>query len=227
MISEQKLKYHREYFKQYYGSEFKYGQGTEVILDVLNRYGRGGKWLDLSGGTNTFFWSIALNNISDVTVMDIDEEAGIVLNEIREQRFANGCYEFALRKYKKEPEDIYSIPISFVKADILSDNIEKYTLQKFDIITQFGLWGLLKDENVYLQKIKDAEKRLKHDGILISANWTFEGELIKKRGYDNGYLQKSLIEEFCEREGFDLLFLDEIKIQNDSEYSKVLIYVLR
>ena len=220
------IKYHREYFKKYYGNDFIPGQGIEEILSVIYQYGKKGTWLDLGAGTNSFFWRIPFTDISFMTLMDKDLEAYVILNEIKSCKYDKGCYQFALRRFNKKPEDIFATPVEFIEADLLKYSISRYTSKHYNNITQFGLWGLLKSSDEYLLKIKDAVSMLEIEGVLISANWIFEGRLIEERGYNNKYLRKDMIENFCKSEGLRLKYLEKISIKGDPDYSHILLYVI-
>ena len=55
-----------EYFNNYYGSPFKKEQGTEEILDVINKYSKDGTLIDFGSGSNIYFWLTAFKNINNV-----------------------------------------------------------------------------------------------------------------------------------------------------------------
>lgn len=226
-MDSKKIAYHRQYFREYYGNDYIPSQGTDRILETINKYNQGGAWLDLGGGTNTYFWSIAFDSISQITMIDIDREAFFVLNEVRKNSFQEGCYGYAFNKFKREPDVIYSRPVEFIAGDLLKKNIGHLVSGKYDTITQFGLWGLLDTADIYLEKMQDAITHLNENGVLIGANWVFSEELSRKRGYNNYYLSETLIVDYCLKSGLDVLYSEMCNIENDKNYRKVLIYAIK
>lgn len=221
------LEYHWKYFFEYYGNDFKENQGTEVILDVLATYSIAGNWLDLGGGSNSYFWSAAMNKLSNITVIDKDIEAKIVTESIKKQQYHKGCFKYVMDRYKKTPNDIYNIPLQFIVGDLFNNPINMFTDTSYNTITQFGLWGLLKNKDKYISKLEEAYNKLSHGGVLIGANWIFEDPLIVKRGYDNKYLDIKMIEELSKERKYKLCFAKEIQIKDDPNYSKVIIYAIK
>src|SRR5918997_4884099 len=67
-VDSASLSYFTIYAQKNYSGPLVFGMGTEHILDALDRWGRGGAWLDLGGGTPTLFWCCALNTVQWVTV---------------------------------------------------------------------------------------------------------------------------------------------------------------
>lgn len=225
-MNSERIQYHRKYFEDYYGNEFIPGQGIEEIFDAIYKFGQNGTWLDLGGGTNTYFWRIPFKTVELITSMDIDEEAFLVLNEIRSKMYNDGCYKYAFNLFSKDVNEVYNTPLKFIQADLLNQSIESYTKTKYDNITQFGLWGLLKTKEQYLYKLNEAIDVLNKNGVLICANWVWRIKLTKKRGYDNSYLTKKLIEEYCTANRKKLLYITDIFLNSDPEYSHVIIYVI-
>ena len=71
------LEYEKQlkYFNEYYGAEFKFNQGTEQILDMINNYSISGTLIDFGSGSNIYFWLAAFNNIKNIKCVDISREA--------------------------------------------------------------------------------------------------------------------------------------------------------
>ena len=221
------LEEHWNYFSRYYGSDFIPNQGTEQILDAISHYSVSGSWLDLGGGSNSYFWLAAMKNITDVTVIDKDIEACIVLSRIRSMLYCKGCYKYVMDRYNVNPHDLYNTPLTYIAGDLFSFPLNVYTQNRYDIITQIGLWGLLKSSTEYLQKLAEACAFLNSGGVLISANWIFEEPLITRRGYNNKYLNCKMIKDFAETTNKELCYIEEVPIYGDPLYSKVFIHVIR
>lgn len=221
------LNYHWNYFYKYYGSDFKEKQGTEIILGILNEYSVPGAWLDLGGGSNSYFWLSAMNQIREITVIDKDIEAKIVMDSIKEQKYYKGCYKYVMDMFDKSPDNVYSIPLKFIVGDLFNNSLDVYVPSCFNTITQFGLWGLLKNSDDYISKLGEACSKLAPGGVLIGANWIFEGQLITSRGYNNKYICVNLLKEFSAKSNYKLCFAEEVEVEGDPNYSRVLIYVIK
>ena len=63
------------YYRQYYGSEFKAGQGLDEITDIISFYSKPGTWADLGGGTSSMIWLPAFNQIYKAYCIDKYPEA--------------------------------------------------------------------------------------------------------------------------------------------------------
>lgn len=221
-INSKKLDFHRNYFETSYKQDFKEGQGLEEILSVIKTYACGGNWLDLGCGVNPYLWMIPMQEEVNLTCVDIDEEVQIVIDEIKENKFNQGCYKYAFDNFAKfSPNEIYSRPYTFISKDLLNEEI--IFNDKYHLITQFGLLGLLDDEFRFLQKSKELLSNLSKGGVYIGANWIYS----KKMQKSNDYLTIELIKKVASTNNCSLLYFSEVNIQNDDKFDKVVIYVMK
>lgn len=214
-----------EYFNNYYGSPFRKEQGTDKILDVINKYSKDGTLVDFGSGSNIYFWLTAFKNITSALCVDISKEAFYINEQIRKKELYPQSCEYALDKYNKSFEDVLKIKIDYLIHDILKSSID--ITKKYDNVTQFGLLGLCKNEKEYTSNLKKIYSLISSDGILIGANWHFSALYRDKKCFNNNYLSEQLIYSFAENNNCSVLFNRMIPIKNDENYESVLVYVLK
>ena len=108
--------------------------------------------------------------------------------------------------------------------DLLSEDIVFDC--KFDNITQFGLLGLLRDEDEFIKKTRDIMNALKRNGVYIGVNWIFSKIYQKKMGFSNEYISERLLSNI-ETRSIKLIYYEEVEIKNDPNYDKCIIYVIK
>lgn len=208
------------YYRKYYGAEYRYGQGLDEITDIISHYSKQGTWLDLGGGTSTIIWLPAFNGIKKVYTMDKFEEAFYVQKMIRKEA-PSGCYQHILDRYGKSYKSLSRIPIEFMQADLLENiNIPL----SCDNVTQFGLLGLCSSKEQYFRQLDCFISLMNLDAVFIGANWILSKEYRLERHIDNTYIKVGLIKEWVETRGRKLLEETMIQIQNDRNYDSVLVY---
>ena len=69
-IDKEEYKKQLKYFNDYYGSPFREGQGTEEILELINKYACNGTLIDFGSGSNIYFWLLAFKNIEKVEIFE-------------------------------------------------------------------------------------------------------------------------------------------------------------
>lgn len=79
-LDEKKIKYFKKYFTSYYNEFFIEGQGTEEICEMLLKFSKGGRWLDVGAGPCTLFWALMLNSITEIDCSEISKEGLFVLD---------------------------------------------------------------------------------------------------------------------------------------------------
>lgn len=209
------------YYRKYYGAEYRYGQGLDEITDIIFHYSKQGTWIDLGGGTSTIIWLPAFNNIKKVYTVDNFEEAFYVQEVVRKE-IPSGCYQHILERYGKSYETLMGIPIEFMQVDLLGTiNIQL----NCDNVTQFGLLGLCSDKTQYFRQLDQFTSLMKPEAVFIGANWVFSKKYRIERHFDNTYIKVGLIKEWAESRGRMLLEERMIQIQNDRNYDSVLVYV--
>lgn len=208
------------YYRKYYGAEYRYGQGLDEITDIISRYSKQGTWIDLGGGTSSIIWLPAFNNIKKVYTVDKFEEAFYVQEMVRKET-PSGCYQHILDRYGKSYESLGCIPIEFMQADLL-DNINIQL--SCDNVTQFGLLGLCSSKEQYFCQLDQFVALMNPGAVFIGANWILSKEYRLERHLDNTYIKNGLIKDWAETRGRTLLEETMIQIQNDRNYDSVLVY---
>ena len=226
LLSKQKIDYHREYFKNSYQQPLRSNQGLDEILQAIKKYSRQGKWLDLGCGSNSFLWRIPMGKDIELTCVDIDLEAEIVLKEIKDERFKDGCYLYAFENYSNLTYDqVYSTPYKFIKQDLFQ---QKITFDEtYDMISQFGLLGLSYNIENFIEKSEEILQSLKSNGIYIGVNWIFSEELSNKKKFNNSFIDESLIQEVADKNGCAVLKIQKVHIEGDQNYDELILYVLQ
>lgn len=208
------------YYRKYYGDEYRYGQGLDEITDIISQYSKQGTWIDLGGGTSSVIWLPAFNNIKKVYTVDKFEEAFYVQEMVRKET-PSGCYQHILDRYGKSYENLSRIPIEFMQADLLENiNIQL----SCDNVTQFGLLGLCSSKEQYFCQLDQFVAFMNPGAVFIGANWVFSKKYRLERGLDNTYIKIGLIKDWTETRGRTLLEEKMIQIQNDKNYDSVLVY---
>lgn len=146
-----KLLVELEYYIKYYGSEFKPNQGLEVIIQVIRMYSKNGSWLDLGGGSNSPFWRMFFPKLDRIMCVDINPEAFLLSELIINEFIESPCYNQTRQMFGNRNGENSNIEIKYKRMDLLSEDIVFDC--KFDNITQFGLLGLLRDEDEFIKKL--------------------------------------------------------------------------
>lgn len=214
-----------EYFNLYYGSTFKTNQGTEEILDVVNKYSKDGKLIDFGSGSNIFFWLIAFKQINSVLCVDISKEAFYINERIKNKELYPVSCDYPLKKYDKNFEDVLKINVDYLICDVFKEDFKIKNL--YDNVTQFGLLGLCKTEEEYTRNLTKLLRLVNRDGVLIGANWCFSDSYANKMGFANKYLSEELIKRFAQKNNCNVLFNKMLTIDGDKNYNYVLTYVLK
>lgn len=225
LLDDKRLNYYHEYFRSNFNSDFQTGYGTELILDIINSLNDVENWIDIGGGTSTLFWSIPLKKVNQIYCNDLYAEAYYVLNEevLKQNNFPK-CYLDICEIYQINRKKLMSYKSKINKVyifDALSEwNIDKKT---FDLITQFGTFGLSPNAEAYLKSIQYSYSNLETKGHFIGANWLFNKEYAQIRGIDNSYLNERLISAFALENNCRILRNQFYPIK-DINYSGVLIW---
>ena len=213
-----------QYYINYYGNEFKAGQGLENIIDIIQMYTKSGTWLDLGGGSNTPFWKMFFPKLDKIVCMDINREAFLLSELIMNEFVESPCYKEG-RKMLRKPKYNDNVKIEYECSDLLSQEI--VFKEQFDNITQFGLLGLLVRAEDFLVKTREILNGLKNNGIYIGVNWIFSETYQKKMGFSNSYINKNLLLD-CEVVGeIEQIYYREVQIHGDPNYDKCIIYVMK
>lgn len=224
-IDKEEYKKQLKYFNDYYGSPFREGQGTEEILELINKYACNGTLIDFGSGSNIYFWLLAFKNIEKVLCVDISKEAFFLDEQIRRKElYPNSC-EYVIKKYDKNFDDTLKIRVDYLICDVLHSSINNTI--KYNNVSQFGLLGLCRSEKEYISNLKKLYNLLEKDGTLLGANWCFSELYSKMMGFNNNYLSEKMIQDFSKKQNCKILVVKKVPIANDQNYDSVLIYAIK
>ena len=224
-IDKEEYKKQLKYFNDYYGSPFREGQGTEEILELINKYACNGTLIDFGSGSNIYFWLLAFKNIEKVLCVDISKEAFFLNEQIRRKElYPNSC-EYVIKKYDKNFDDTLKIRVNYLICDVLHSSINNTI--KYNNVSQFGLLGLCRSEKEYISNLKKLYNLLEKDGTLLGANWCFSELYSKMMGFNNNYLSEKMIQDFSKKQNCKILVVKKVPIANDQNYDSVLIYAIK
>ncbi len=224
-IDKEEYKKQLKYFNDYYGSPFREGQGTEEILELINKYACNGTLIDFGSGSNIYFWLLAFKNIEKVLCVDISKEAFFLNEQIRRKElYPNSC-EYVIKKYDKNFDDTLKIRVDYLICDVLHSSINNTI--KYNNVSQFGLLGLCRSEKEYISNLKKLYNLLEKDGTLLGANWCFSELYSKMMGFNNNYLSEKMIQDFSKKQNCKILVVKKVPIANDQNYDSVLIYAIK
>ena len=224
-IGKEEYKKQLKYFNDYYGSPFREGQGTEEILELINKYACNGTLIDFGSGSNIYFWLLAFKNIEKVLCVDISKEAFFLNEQIRRKElYPNSC-EYVIKKYDKNFDDTLKIRVDYLICDVLHSSINNTI--KYNNVSQFGLLGLCRSEKEYISNLKKLYNLLEKDGTLLGANWCFSELYSKMMGFNNNYLSEKMIQDFSKKQNCKILVVKKVPIANDQNYDSVLIYAIK
>lgn len=208
------------YYMNYYGSEYKENQGLSEILEMIKLYSKGGSWIDLGGGTNTALWRMAFKRLNKICSVDLYKE-NFLLSELIINYFEESdCYKMA--KKICNVNETNNLQITYEQKDLLNEKVE--FSEKYDNITQFGLLGLLRNQNDFCNKSKEIISIGSSGSIYIGANWIFSKSYAEEIGFPNSYINIQLIEKIAKETKSSILNIKNVKIHNDEKYDKVVVY---
>lgn len=224
-IDKEEYEKQLKYFNDYYGSPFREDQGTEEILELINKYACDGTLIDFGSGSNIYFWLLAFKNIEKVLCVDISKEAFFLNEQIRRKElYPNSC-EYVIKKYDKNFDDTLKIRVDYLICDVLHSSINNTI--KYNNVSQFGLLGLCRSEKEYISNLKKLYNLLEKDGTLLGANWCFSESYSKMMGFNNNYLSEKIIQDFSKKQNCKILVVKKVPIANDTNYDSVLIYAIK
>ena len=229
-LDEKEYQNQLRYFNQYYNDSFKHNQGTESVLEIIRKYCPSGKWLDVGCGSTTLFWSLMTKNISEIFCADLNVEALKILHDFVYSNDIPQCYIDVMNIYNLDKSTL-NANREKIKKYYSFNSLRNWPVQllqhEFDFITQFGVFGLSKTSEEYIQCFCNVRQALKVNGVCIGANWVLSKPYSNERGHDNSYISSDIIEEACKRYSLSLLHCGESKIENDKDYDKIIFWAVQ
>lgn len=221
----EKLNKHRNYLINSYKRDFISNQGIEHIFDMIHQYSVFGEWLDLGSGSCSIFWKIGSRVSNSILAVDLDPEIEIIIDELFREQFSEGCFKHFMNEYGVSPSELYSTQVRYEADELLDNDLSQY--RGYDMVTQFGLLGLCKNEDEFILKTNQILQTIKENGIYLAANWIFSKSYSKSKGFSNNYITIDLLKNFAFKHKLKVLEMKEIIIENDADYDKVIIYAFQ
>ncbi len=227
-LDEVKLSYYESYFHNNFNSHFEYNLGTDVLLNHIADMNTINNWIDLGAGASTLFWALPLKTVSNIYCNEVTVEPLYILNrEILSKKELPFCYYDVLNIYNREQfhlDYLKSRMNDFYIFDVMNE--WKINQVDFDLITQFGTFGLSKNKEMYIKCMNNAFDNLSVGGYMIGANWILKERYAKERGIDNHYLDISIVESFRKKNKCVVVDNQVVNIV-DNNYESVLIWCLK
>lgn len=218
-----RISQYEEYLRSNYYDRLVAGQGVEEIYALLSDAPAVETWLDVGCGVTTLFWSLGLDRASRIICADMYPEALHVL-----RRFVGGleippCYrDAALLRSKEEPFWARQIDWSYIAFDAFYP--WPFPANSFDLVSQFGCFGVAPDARVFSNAVAHATRVLKPGGRLIGANWRRRAtESSWSWGGANRFIDQCLLQQAVEGTGCHLVSGSLVRLSSKT-YDAVLVW---
>jgi SAM-dependent methyltransferase len=213
-----------EYWRRYYAEKFRSGLGTEDILAALMTIPPVATWVDLGCGSESMLWAIALR-ARHLVAVDMDPTRLEILGQFAELGRPRGVHTTALALCgHADLEDFLTRCRSLttrVRADCLTGSLpDDLTENTFDLVTQFGLLGLCRDDEHFTTRFAEIHRLLAPGGWIAGANW------VARNPRGRVELTQRLYRNAAASAGVKLLLLKRITIA-DPEFPAVWTYIGR
>ncbi|WP_418153242.1 class I SAM-dependent methyltransferase [Actinoalloteichus caeruleus] len=213
-----------EYWRRYYAEQFRFGLGTEDILAALMTIPPVQTWVDLGCGSESMLWAIALR-AQQLVAVDVDRTRLEILGQFAELAQPRGVHTTALALCgRAQPDDFLARCRSLVvrvRADCLDRSLPAdLTATTFDLVTQFGLLGLCRNDEHFTTRFAEIHRLLAPGGWTAGANW------VARDPRGRVELTHQLYQNAATQAGAHLLLLKRITIA-DPEFPAVWTYVGR
>ncbi|WP_327358354.1 class I SAM-dependent methyltransferase [Streptomyces sp. NBC_01304] len=221
------LAHYRGYFADFFHGDFCPGMGTEDILDTLAASDAKGDWLDLGAGPCTLFWSIALSDIRSIHSSDASPEALAVLRDVVEGEELPRAFEQVLERHGRDVGHLArmrSRMAGYHVFDAMRAWPDSFAEQRFDLITEFGLFGLSPTTDGYLACFERLSGHLRAGGKAIGADWIRSEPYIASAGHDNTYLTEELVAAAVGAAGLRLTSSRLCPIAGDELYDALIVW---
>ncbi|MFV2198487.1 hypothetical protein [Nocardiopsis sp. LOL_012] len=210
------------YWNTYYADTFRFGQGTEHILDLLLNVPPVRTWTDLGAGSESLLWAAALD-AHHLTAVDADLERLATLSAFARTGRPRGVHEVALALCDRDVDTFAhrcrSLTSTLVADCLTGDRLPPRVLGA-DLLTQFGLLGLSRDSRHFTDAFRRLHQHLPGDGWAAGANW------VPAQPKDRVHLTRDLYQNAAHTADLDLLHLERVP-STDSQFPFVWIYLAR
>jgi hypothetical protein len=215
-----------DYWTTYFADRFQFGLGTEDILAGLRELPPTPSWLDLGAGSESLLWSIGLRP-SALTAADVDPDRLDRLRAYAANGRPRGAYETALRLCGRSDDDWAVRCAALIDtrvADCLTGGPLPFDPGTFDLVTQFGLFGLCRDPDHFLACWNAATDLISPGGWFAGANWVTTDANDRSERVE---LTEQLYRDASDAAGITLTLLRRRRVLGDPDFSHVWLYTGR
>lgn len=220
----------QNYAETYYGDEFRYGQGTEDLLALLDALPPARSWVDLGAGSESLLWAIPLR-AQQLVAVDRDPQRLALLHAAAQTAAPRGVHRTAMQLTGRSLGDWMARCRSLretVPADLLVDELPRHPALAHgaaDLVTQFGLLGLVPDGEAFVARFAALHRHLlAPGGIAAGANWVSSNPTTAA---GRVRLSAGLYQQAAARAGIRLHTLRLVPITGDPDFSHVWLYAGR
>ncbi|GAB3173054.1 hypothetical protein GCM10027059_43380 [Myceligenerans halotolerans] len=216
------------YWRTYYADTFRFGQGTEHVLDLLTHIPPVSTWTDLGAGSESLLWACALE-AQKLTAIDNDAHRLATLATTARAARPRGVHQVALALGGTPPtttafaERCRSLKTT-LRADLLAPDVPLLSpacdALGAQLVTQFGLLGLTTTPGEFTDAFAGLHARLPTHGWAAGANW------VSADATDRVHLTHDLYQSALARAGLDTLQVRCVA-STDSDFPLVWTYLAR
>jgi hypothetical protein len=226
-----RLEQFERYRKEYFYDEFRAGQGTEMILDVIRRHARPGDWLDLGSGPCTLFWGLPFSHVpTSITSCDLHPEALEVLDGFAQSDEVPPCYAEVLAMLGQPSShltELRSVPRHLETFDALRAWPEHLEGRRYDFVSVMGLYGLAAGPTEYVESFRHLADHVRPGAHIVGANWLRTPDFALAEGHDNAYVSTSLVHDAVTAACLELVELKTADVKGDPAFRHVITWTLR
>ncbi len=216
----------QEYWKRYYAEQFRFGLGTEDILAALVQIPPVNRWADLGSGSESVLWAIGLR-AQRLVAVDAEPERLAILREFAAAGRPRGIHRTVLHLCGRTDPDAFVSRCQSLEATVTGDCLTGYpptnpnlAVEGFELVTQFGLLGLCRDEQHFTDSFTATHRLLVPGGWAAGANW------VARDPAGRVEITEPLYEQAAARAGIGLLVTRRVP-SADPEFPAVWTYVGR
>lgn len=216
----------QEYWKRYYAEQFRFGLGTEDILAALVQLPPVDRWVDLGCGSESMLWAIGLR-AQRLVAVDAEPERLAIVREFTTAGRPRGIHRAALALCGRTDPDAFPARCRSLNATIAADcltghpPVDPHLAQgEFELITQFGLLGLSRDEQHFIDCFRAVHR------LLAPGRWTAGANWVARDPTGRVELTELLYQQAAAHAGIDLLLTHRVP-SADPAFPAVFIYVGR
>jgi SAM-dependent methyltransferase len=167
------------YWANHYADAFRFGEGTEDLLAMLQALPPVRRWADFGSGAESLLWAIGLD-AAELTAVDADPDRLARLTAFAAAARPRPVHTTAAELCgHADPDAAFTAKCRSLRqtiaADCLTGRPPAVPRGGFDLVTQFGLLGLCQGRAHFLDCTAALHALLKPGGWCAGANWVRAG----------------------------------------------------